>query len=363
MPEINDAPGGAGLTGRIRAVAIVGGGTMGAGIAVTSVLAGIPTVLIDPAAAALERAAARLESQLARQVGKGRLDAAGAAAARARLSLASDLEAAAAADLAIEAVFERRDVKHAVLGRLEPLLAPECLIATNTSCLPVSELAEALARPERFLGLHYFSPVEANPLVEVVEGAATRPGLGAELGAFLAATGRVALPCRDRPGFAINRFFCPFVNEAFRCLGEGLGTAGQIDAVARGLFGQPLGPIATTALVGPAVMFHAVANLGHLGPTYAPAPLLERLASAGEGVAPEEEAPPLPPGLAEAIADRLRGALYLPLSELLDEAVAAGADVDRGAAIALRFGVPPARTLEEDPRAPALVAARRAALA
>jgi 3-hydroxybutyryl-CoA dehydrogenase len=344
----------------IHSVGILGAGTMGAGIAATTVLAGLPTVLVDPSQAVLDRARLRLDGHLARQVTKGRLTARAAAEARDHLTFATEARAVAGADLVIEAVFERLDVKTEVLAALESRLAPECLIATNTSCLRVSEIATALRRPERFLGLHYFSPVEANPLVEVIEGVASRPGIAAEVSDFLAATGRVALPCRDSHGFAINRFFCPYVNEAIRCLREELATAGQIDAVARDVFGQALGPLATTNVVGFPVMLHALENLSHLGPSYAPARLLVEMAASGGRFEIEEEPAPLAPGRAAAIADRLRGALYLPLNALLAEGVASAADVDRGAAVALRFAAPPARTMLEDPRRADLIAALEA---
>lgn len=340
----------------IRRIAVIGAGTMGAGIAITAVAAGYPVVLVDRSTEALDKARARAQRHLARQAEKGRMTGEAAGAAMALLTTAGDLAAARQADLVIEAVFEKLEVKTTLLRDLEPLLAPDCLIATNTSCLRVSAIAGALAHPGRFLGLHYFSPVEANPLVELVRGEATDPGIETRVTEFLARTGRVTLPCHDRNGFVVNRFFCPWVNEAVRCHEDGLGTPAQIDAVSSALFGLPLGPFATTNMVGPAVMLHALENLAPLGDFYRPAVALRDLVArgalwdlAGDLSGPQGEDP----------SRRLRGALYLPLTDLLAEGVASPEDVAKGAAHALRMAGDPVRIMQADPAAPALIAALR----
>lgn len=323
-------------------VAIIGAGTMGAGIAITTLCAGLPTVLIDRAPNSLAQATARLEAYLARAVAKGRMDEAAAQTARGRLVTSDSLASAAQADLVIEAVFEKLEIKTALLRTLEPLVRADCLLATNTSCLRVSDIAEALARPERFFGLHYFSPAEINPVVEVVLGDKTDLSALPQVRQFLEQTGKVALPCKDRNGFAINRFFCPYVNEAVRCLQDGLGSTTQIDAVAAALFGQSPGPFATMNLIGPPVMLHALENLAHLGPFYAPAAPLRALVEAGGQWPLVGAADGLPHAVVGQIQDRLRAALYLPISELLAERVASPADIDMGARQALRLGLDPA---------------------
>ncbi|MFT3688578.1 3-hydroxyacyl-CoA dehydrogenase family protein [Paenirhodobacter sp.] len=266
----------------IETVGIIGAGTMGAGIAITTAMAGLPTLLIDRSGQALDAARARLDVYLGRQVEKGRMTADEARVASATLRTGASFSDVAAADLVIEAVFERLDVKTALMAELEPVVSRHCLIATNTSCLRVSQIAQALTHPDRFLGLHYFSPAEINPLVELVRGDQTAPEAIEAAKEFLSATGRIALQCRDSNGFVVNRFFCPYVNEALRCLEDGLGSPAQIDRIACGLFGQPLGPFASMNIVGAPVMLHALENLAHLGALYEPAAKLRELAAAND---------------------------------------------------------------------------------
>lgn len=343
----------------IRSVAVIGAGTMGAGIAITALMAGFQTVLIDRAAPALDAARARITRHLARQAEKGRISADAQEAALRLLSISDDLASAAPADLVIEAVFEKLEIKTALLMQLEPLVRPDCLIATNTSCLRISEIARVLARPARFFGLHYFSPVEANPLVELVSGEASGTDISDRIGPFLTRTQRVVLPCGDRPGFAVNRFFCPLVNEAVRCHEEGLGSTAEIDAVACDLFGQPLGPFATTNMVGPAIMLHALENLAPLGAFYRPALALRDLVARGATWEIAPDAAGVEPARQATLSRRLRAALYLPLSDLLHEGVTTAEGIATGAAHALRFAVSPLAMMQTDPEAAQLIAALR----
>ncbi len=315
---------------------------MGAGIAITAVTSGNPVVLIDRSENALSRAEKRLDNYLARAVDKGRMAPEAAGLTRMLMRCDTNLAAAADAHLVIEAVFEKLEVKTGLLTRLEPLLTTDCLIATNTSCLRVSDIANALTRPERFFGLHYFSPAEVNRLVEVVSGEATAPEVIDRVRPFLERTGKIALACRDQSGFAVNRYFCPYVNEAVRCMEDGLGTPCQIDDIAKKTFGLPLGPFATTNIVGASVMLHALKNLSHLGPFYAPSDSLQSLAERNATWTFCADAVPLTDTDAEKIAERLLAAFFLPLSELLDEGVATPEDVDLGARHALRLDTSPA---------------------
>ena len=335
------------MSAAVGKVAIIGAGTMGGGIAITTALAGIETMLIDTSADSLARAGARLDAYLARQLGKGRIDAATRDRARANLSTATQMTACAGADLVIEAVFEKLDVKHSVLRDIEPLVGPDCVIATNTSCLKVSHIAAVLERPGRCIGLHYFSPAEISPVVELVLGAQSSTAAVDLAAGFLAVTGKQALSCRDRNGFALNRFFCPYCNAAVQCVEDGLGTPAQVDAVAAALFDQPIGPFAATNIVKPAIMLHSLENLTPLGAFYAPAELLRQKVQEGT-VWEIGRADPLAPDTEAVIRQRLKGAVYLPLRDLLDEGVADGSDVDRGAALALRFGNGPVAMLRSE---------------
>lgn len=325
----------------IRSIAIFGAGTMGGGIAISTLMAGLSVRLIDTGENALIRARERILRHLSREVEKGRMTAPAAQKAGERLHLSTDAHAAAQVDLVIEAVFEDLAVKHDLLKRIEPILRPNAIIATNTSCLRVSEVGRVLHHRNRFLGLHYFSPAEISSVVELIPAAETSPGALKAARDFLAATNKEPLPCKDSPGFALNRFFCPYCNEAVRLLDEGLGTTGQIDQVACDVLDLSAGPFRVMNITKPGIMFKAMESLAPLGAFYEPAASLAAIArnNALWPIEPEPEA--LPADRAAQVADRLKGAILLASREALNEGVVSAADMDRGARAALRFGLPP----------------------
>jgi len=322
-------------------VAIVGAGTMGSGIAISCLAAGLPVRLIDTTTTALDGARAKIAAHFQRQVDKARMSVEDAARYQAGLTLSDQISAASAATILIEAVFEDLAVKRKLMRAVEPLLADDCVIATNTSCLRVADIATALKRPERLLGLHYFSPAEINLVVELVRSEATAARAQVVAADLLAVTGKEVLNCRDSNGFAINRFFCPYCNEAVRCVEDGLATTGQLDAVARDVFGLALGPFAVMNLTHPRIMLHAERSLAHFGPFYRPAAQLEAVGEAGELWEIETEPVPLSAAAAAIVTDRLKGAVLLAASEAVAEQVVDADDLDRGAQLALRFGIPP----------------------
>lgn len=334
----------------IETVGIVGAGTMGTGIATNLAAHGRRVLLhdVDPQAAARAVEAAR--GFFARSVEKGRMRAAEAEAASARLSVVEDLAAMAGCDLLIEAVFEDFDLKADLFARLSDIVGGGSLVATNTSCLRVTDLQRHVRHPERFLGLHYFSPAQVNPVVEVVSGEATAPEAIDRAVRFCRETGKLPLRCRDQYGFAINRFFCPYTNEAARLLDEGLATTAEIDRVAKEAVGAAAGPFFVMNIIKPRINLHAIRNLAPLGPFYAPA---RSMIEHGEADRPFEigEAGEVPPDRAAAIRDRLRAATFLPVLQELDEGVAAPADIDTGAREALRFAKPPCALADELGRA------------
>lgn len=331
----------------VRRVAIIGAGTMGGGIAIGCLTAGMATVVIDTTEAALIDLTRRVGGHFDRAVAKGRLPAEAAEAARANLRTAIDPASASGAELVIEAVFEDLSVKRDLFARLVPALAPEVVIATNTSALRVADLAEAVPHPQRFLGLHYFSPAEINPLVEVVRGPSTGE-LAIELVLdFLHRTGKTPLPCRDANGFAVNRFFCPYTNEAVRCFDEGLGTTTTIDRIARESFGLPLGPFAVMNIIKPRINLNAIRNLSPLGAFYRPADSMTKVGEAGESWTFDESESEPDEARRKEIADRLRAALMFPVLEAIGEEVAEPEAFDTGARLALRFGKPPVALMRE----------------
>jgi 3-hydroxybutyryl-CoA dehydrogenase len=326
-------------------IGIVGAGTMGSGIAIASAAHGCEVTLVDQSAEAVAKAKGAAESFWGRAVEKGRMSADDAAAATARITGATSLSALADRELVIEAVFEDFDLKAKVFGELGGVLPAGCVVATNTSCLKVSDLAAHMTHPERFLGLHYFSPAQVNPIVEVVRGEQTSPATFDAAMDFCRKTGKTPLPCLDQYGFAINRFFCPYTNEAARALDDGLGTTAEIDKVAQDVLGAAGGPFMVMNLIKPRVNLHAIQNLGPLGDFYAPAASMTRVGEAGEdweiGEAGEIE-----PERFGAIADRLRRGAFLPALQELDENVADPDVIDLGAREALKLKNPPCALMD-----------------
>lgn len=315
-------------------LAVIGAGLMGGGIALDAARHGLDVVVFDQRPDGFEKLKARAAGVYARWVKNGRMAEADAEAALARLSPAADLPAVGAADVVIEAVFEDLAVKRALFAQLEGHLAPGAILATNTSALKVGDLAEGFSFAPRFLGLHYFSPAEVSPLVEVVRSAATAEATVEKALAFLRHTRRTPLPCKDRPGFAINRFFCPYYNEAARIVEDGIAGTADVDQVAQERLGAAAGPFTVMNLVRPAVSAHAMGNLAALGPFYATAGLLKAQAETGADWPLDGRVPGADLDLVER---RLLGALALPALELEAEGVAAPEAVDQGATMALRF--------------------------
>ncbi len=334
----------------IARVGIVGAGTMGTGIGINLVEHGLDVRLVDSSAGQLEKAIATAKRHFARSVEKGRLDGFQADAALARLVTEPGLDQLRYCHLVIEAVFEDFDLKAEILGKLSRTLEPDTLVATNTSCLRVSDLARHVARPERFLGLHYFSPAQVSPIVEVVQGAETAgPTIEAAL-AFCQQTGKTPLRCHDSYGFAVNRFFCPYTNEAVRALDAGEGSPAEIDMVAKEVLGAAAGPFQVMNLVKPRINLHAIHNLEPLGPFYAPARSMVELGEA-DGMWEIGEAASIPEDRRRLLADRVMLGCFLPILQELDEGVASPGDIDQGARLALRFGKPPCALMDSLGRA------------
>lgn len=327
-------------------VGIIGAGTMGSGIATSLAGQGVDVTLVDMTDAALERGMGAVKKFYDRAAEKGKMSADDAAAAVAKVEGATDFSAVAKCDLVIEAVFEEFSVKEELYKKLNAILPDSAVLATNTSALKVSELAEAYKDTSRFLGLHYFNPAAINPIVEVVRGEKTDPALFDQALAFCRETGKKPIACKDHYGFAINRFFVPYGNEAVRLMDEGVGTPAQIDRVARECMEVAAGPFMVMNLVKPKIMYHAQNNLGPHGAFYAIADTLKSRGDSdyefeiGEDASGDEKSD-------QIVADRLRAAVFFPVLQELDEDVASAADIDMGAGLALRFGKAPCELMDE----------------
>ncbi|GAA0422973.1 3-hydroxyacyl-CoA dehydrogenase [Streptomyces luteireticuli] len=267
-----------------RTVSVVGAGTMGQGIAQVALVAGHPVRLYDAVPGRAGEAASAVVARLDRLVAKGRLAAGERDAARERLRPVAELAGLAGSALVIEAVVERLDVKQRLFTELEAVVDDACLLATNTSSLPVTAVAGPLRRPGRLVGLHFFNPAPLLPLVEVVSGHATDPVAADRAYATAAAWGKTPVRCADTPGFVVNRVARPFYAEAFRVLEERAADAATIDAVLRGSGGFAMGPFELTDLIGQDVneaVTRSVYEAFFHSPKFTPSLAQRRLVEAG----------------------------------------------------------------------------------
>jgi 3-hydroxybutyryl-CoA dehydrogenase len=267
----------------IRKWGVVGAGTMGNGIAQVAAAAGFETVLVDIAPAALDKGLAAIGKSLDRLVAKGKLDAEGAAAVRARIASGTALDALAGCDLVVEAVVERLEVKAKVLAELDSLLPPHALLATNTSSISITKLAARTGRPDRVIGMHFMNPVPVMQLVEIIRGLQTSQATYDAIEAATRRLGKTPVEVHDAPGFVSNRVLMPMINEAIYCLHEGVGKAAAIDEVMKLGMNHPMGPLALADLIGLDVCLDILRVL-HEGlgeDKYRPCPLLVKMVDAG----------------------------------------------------------------------------------
>jgi 3-hydroxybutyryl-CoA dehydrogenase len=262
---------------------VVGLGTMGAGIAQLCVQAGVPTVAVETTQELVERGHGRIGGALGRLAEKGTLSPDQRDAALALLEPSSEVDALEGCDLVIEAVFESLEVKHELFGRLEGVLGPEAVLATNTSALSVTEIASPLEHPERVVGMHFFNPAPVLPLVEVVRADATSPDTFDTAYAFAQRLGKDPIACFDTPGFVVNRILIPVLNDAVRVLDEGVAVPEDIDKGMRLGTNWPIGPLALIDLIGIDTYVHVCEALwgAYREPRFAPPPTLVRMLKAG----------------------------------------------------------------------------------
>ena len=261
-------------------VGVLGGGRMGAGIAHAFAVAGAGVVVVERDAEAAEAARERVRRSLARAVELDPSLSADALAAAVRTG--ADFGLFADCELVVEAVFEDRAVKTQALLDVEAVLGPEAVLASNTSSISIDALAAELRRPGRFLGLHFFNPVPASSLVEIVVGAATEPELEARARDWVAALGKTPIVVRDSPGFASSRLGVALALEAIRMVEEQVASPADIDAAMEQGYRHPLGPLRTTDLVGLDVRLGIAEELHRtLGARFEPPQLLRRMVADG----------------------------------------------------------------------------------
>jgi 3-hydroxybutyryl-CoA dehydrogenase len=266
----------------IKRIGVVGSGIMGAGVAEVAAAAGFEVVLRSRSQGGADAMLAGLDASLARQLKKERITEDAAAELRARVSAVTALEELAACDLVLESVVEDLVTKQELFRELDRVCTPAAILATNTSTLPVVEMAMVTERPDRVCGIHFFNPAPAMSLVELVPAITTSEETLAEARAFVEACGKTAVTVKDQAGFIVNALLFPYLNNAVRLYDAGVASRDDIDAAMKGGCNFPMGPLELLDLVG---LDTSVAILDALfaefhDPNFAPAPLLRRMVAA-----------------------------------------------------------------------------------
>jgi len=262
-------------------VGVLGGGRMGGGIAHAFLLAGAYVVVVERDLEAAAAAQARIEASIDASIARG--FAGNAAELKQALTLATDAGAFGACQLVVEAVPELIDLKLEALGEIERQLPADAVLASNTSSIPLAQLAAGLERPERFLGLHFFNPVPASTLIEVVVHELTDPALPEAARGWARALGKTPITVTDSPGFASSRLGVAIALEAMRMVEEGVASAADIDLAMELGYKHPTGPLKTTDIVGLDVRLGIAEQLERdLGPRFAPPQLLRDMVAAGK---------------------------------------------------------------------------------
>jgi 3-hydroxybutyryl-CoA dehydrogenase len=270
------------MAGRL---AVIGSGLMGSGIAQVSAQAGWQVTMRDIDDASLYRGVSAIRSSLERFAAKGRIAEEDVEATLSRITTTTDLDAAAEADVVVEAIFERIEAKHEVFRSLDKICKAGAILGTNTSAIPITQIAQATSRPESVVGIHFFSPVPMMKLVELVRGYQTSDDTLAAARSFAEEVGKTCVEVRrDVAGFVSNRLFSALLVEAIKLVESGVISAADLDTVMKLGFGHTMGPLATVDLTGLDVMLNATNNIYRdtADEKFFPPELLQRMVTAGD---------------------------------------------------------------------------------
>lgn len=268
----------------IKKIAVLGAGQMGNGITQVAACAGYEVTMIDIKQEFVDRGIAAIEKSLAKLVSKDRMTQEDADASRARISLSIDRGVCADCDLVIEAVPEILDLKISIFQELDGICKPETILASNTSSISISTIADSTNRPDKVIGMHFMNPVPIMKLVEIINGKDTSEQTNSAVLQASETMGKTPLSCNDSPGFVSNRILCPMLNEAILTFQEGVAQPEAIDGIMKLGMNHPIGPLALSDLIGLDTVLH-IMNVLHDGmgdDKYAPAPLLIQMVEEGK---------------------------------------------------------------------------------
>ena len=267
----------------MQAVGVIGAGQMGAGIAQVSAGAGYRVLLSDVSLEVAEKAKEGIAKQLGRLVEKDRMEAAERDRLLDRIEPVGELQGMSAAGLVIEAATEREDIKRKIFEDVGKVLGHQAVLASNTSSIPITRLAQASPDPARFIGVHFFNPVPLMGLIEVIRGLATADETVKVVETYAAALGKRTVHANDAPGFIVNRVLLPMLNEACFALGEGVASIEDIDAACQLGLNHPMGPLTLADFIGldTCLEICRVLHEGTGDPKFRPAPLLVKYVEAG----------------------------------------------------------------------------------
>lgn len=265
-------------------IMVLGAGTMGAGIVQTAAQAGFEVVIRDIKQDFVDKGIAGIDKLLNKNVDKGKMSAADKVAVMGRISGTVDMAAAADCDLVIEAAIEVMEIKKAIFKELDDICKPSCILATNTSALSVTEIAAATGRADKIIGMHFFNPVPAMKLVELIRGANTSQETYDAIKDISEKMGKTPVEINEAPGFVVNRLLIPMLNEGMYALMEGVASADDIDASMKFGAGHPMGPLALADMIGLDICLKIMETLyKEFGdPKYRPCPLLVKMVRANQ---------------------------------------------------------------------------------
>ena len=269
----------------MKKIAVIGAGTMGNGIAHVFAQKGFEVHIIDTQKAALDKAMATIEKNLDRQINKGTINSEDKANTLQNITAFTSIELGIVdVDLAVEAATENSEIKKNIFRLMDEKANPTCILATNTSSIPIAQLAAVTNRPEKVIGMHFMNPVPVMKLVEIIRGYKTSDATAAAVVAMSKELGKIPVECNDFPGFVANRILMPMINEAIETLQTGVGSVEAIDSIMKLGMAHPMGPLQLADFIGLDVCL-SILRVLHEGmgqPKYAPNPLLVAMVTAGD---------------------------------------------------------------------------------